>query len=98
MSFADAVPDVLPGSDSESENNASASVRAAGCKKHRSASGRRHSNHHSGSDSGSSDDDDDMAASARALAALPGDSEDEAVRSEERRVGKECRSRWSPYH
>jgi len=24
--------------------------------------------------------------------------EDEDVRSEERRVGKECRSRWSPYH
>jgi len=24
--------------------------------------------------------------------------EDRAVRSEERRVGKECRSRWSPYH
>src|SRR3712207_5184273 len=24
--------------------------------------------------------------------------EDECVRSEERRVGKECRSRWSPYH
>ena len=23
---------------------------------------------------------------------------EEAVRSEERRVGKECRSRWSPYH
>ena len=23
---------------------------------------------------------------------------DEGVRSEERRVGKECRSRWSPYH
>src|SRR3712207_138314 len=23
---------------------------------------------------------------------------DRAVRSEERRVGKECRSRWSPYH
>ena len=22
----------------------------------------------------------------------------EGVRSEERRVGKECRSRWSPYH
>src|SRR3712207_3930409 len=22
----------------------------------------------------------------------------EAIRSEERRVGKECRSRWSPYH
>ena len=22
----------------------------------------------------------------------------EEVRSEERRVGKECRSRWSPYH
>src|SRR5258707_9938493 len=25
-------------------------------------------------------------------------SEDELLRSEERRVGKECRSRWSPYH
>src|SRR2546425_11766463 len=24
--------------------------------------------------------------------------EDESKRSEERRVGKECRSRWSPYH
>ena len=24
--------------------------------------------------------------------------EDEPIRSEERRVGKECRSRWSPYH
>ena len=23
---------------------------------------------------------------------------DKAFRSEERRVGKECRSRWSPYH
>ena len=23
---------------------------------------------------------------------------DVTVRSEERRVGKECRSRWSPYH
>ena len=23
---------------------------------------------------------------------------DKSVRSEERRVGKECRSRWSPYH
>ena len=23
---------------------------------------------------------------------------DMEVRSEERRVGKECRSRWSPYH
>ena len=32
----------------------------------------------------------------------PQDSEQKAdffnVRSEERRVGKECRSRWSPYH
>ena len=26
------------------------------------------------------------------------DNEVEGVRSEERRVGKECRSRWSPYH
>ena len=28
----------------------------------------------------------------------PDDLEDTLVRSEERRVGKECRSRWSPYH
>ena len=26
------------------------------------------------------------------------DSNDKSIRSEERRVGKECRSRWSPYH
>ena len=26
------------------------------------------------------------------------ESTNEIVRSEERRVGKECRSRWSPYH
>ena len=29
---------------------------------------------------------------------LRGIEEEFAVRSEERRVGKECRSRWSPYH
>src|SRR5256885_8715647 len=37
----------------------------------------------------------------RALAALVADGTVERVvdeRSEERRVGKECRSRWSPYH
>ena len=28
----------------------------------------------------------------------PGWSEQNPSRSEERRVGKECRSRWSPYH
>src|SRR2546427_12080676 len=33
-------------------------------------------------------------AGAGLSAALPGF----AARSEERRVGKECRSRWSPYH
>ena len=27
-----------------------------------------------------------------------GDIENIEMRSEERRVGKECRSRWSPYH
>src|SRR5260370_40919263 len=27
-----------------------------------------------------------------------GDSNPKLLRSEERRVGKECRSRWSPYH
>ena len=26
------------------------------------------------------------------------ENENECTRSEERRVGKECRSRWSPYH
>src|SRR3989454_9493151 len=34
---------------------------------------------------------DEVVAVVRLLAAL-------GVRSEERRVGKECRSRWSPYH
>src|SRR5947209_15680264 len=29
---------------------------------------------------------------------LPWDQSQEVRRSEERRVGKECRSRWSPYH
>src|SRR3712207_7041643 len=34
----------------------------------------------------------------RFVAAAFDDGEDRARRSEERRVGKECRSRWSPYH
>ena len=29
---------------------------------------------------------------------VAGDPKQNVVRSEERRVGKECRSRWSPYH
>ena len=29
---------------------------------------------------------------------LTGQDIEQRVRSEERRVGKECRSRWSPYH
>ena len=29
---------------------------------------------------------------------LPSRFRDNMLRSEERRVGKECRSRWSPYH
>ena len=29
---------------------------------------------------------------------IPSASGEKRVRSEERRVGKECRSRWSPYH
>src|SRR5690606_40667541 len=32
------------------------------------------------------------------LSNVPGDAKPVPVRSEERRVGKECRSRWSPYH
>ena len=36
---------------------------------------------------------------SQALAIIPGVSRSGAtIRSEERRVGKECRSRWSPYH
>src|SRR3712207_6730286 len=31
-------------------------------------------------------------------AELRANAHERAVRSEERRVGKECRSRWSPYH
>ena len=34
-------------------------------------------------------------ASRRLFAIMLGD---KVIRSEERRVGKECRSRWSPYH
>jgi len=33
-----------------------------------------------------------------ALTAWGGFTSADADRSEERRVGKECRSRWSPYH
>ena len=36
-----------------------------------------------------------MVAKKKADAAVENTAE---VRSEERRVGKECRSRWSPYH
>ena len=48
--------------------------------------------------------DDLDATSARIANALsaagcrPGDRVAAQTRSEERRVGKECRSRWSPYH
>ena len=35
---------------------------------------------------------------AAATAALAANNQGYTTRSEERRVGKECRSRWSPYH
>ena len=35
---------------------------------------------------------------ARGMTIVPGFVSMHAHRSEERRVGKECRSRWSPYH
>src|SRR2546421_6258648 len=38
-----------------------------------------------------------LAASSRTLVCLQG-RDMKIARSEERRVGKECRSRWSPYH
>ena len=43
--------------------------------------------------------DDDAATFREALKrALAGEKKRAPSRSEERRVGKECRSRWSPYH
>ena len=39
-----------------------------------------------------------VAAAAPAAAGAAAAAEEEKTRSEERRVGKECRSRWSPYH
>ena len=39
-----------------------------------------------------------LPARARPSAVPPAASRKARVRSEERRVGKECRSRWSPYH
>src|SRR5256885_11707739 len=41
---------------------------------------------------------DDARALERLMSALPEEHREVLVRSEERRVGKECRSRWSPYH
>ena len=41
--------------------------------------------------------DSNVAKSCGAATATDYESE-ETTRSEERRVGKECRSRWSPYH
>ena len=41
---------------------------------------------------------DALADTQRADASAHTTPETAAVRSEERRVGKECRSRWSPYH
>src|SRR5260221_4418084 len=39
-----------------------------------------------------------LAAFRQALKLNPNHKQAKADRSEERRVGKECRSRWSPYH
>ena len=36
--------------------------------------------------------------SSGAIGTVTGVVKDTLCRSEERRVGKECRSRWSPYH
>ena len=41
---------------------------------------------------------DALTPAERALAESPAGAEQVQGRSEERRVGKECRSRWSPYH
>ena len=44
------------------------------------------------------DIDEDEGAMDELLAKVGDKSSSIAERSEERRVGKECRSRWSPYH
>ena len=44
------------------------------------------------------DDTTFMAESKEELKRLLMKVKEESERSEERRVGKECRSRWSPYH
>src|SRR5258707_11856790 len=43
-------------------------------------------------------DDLDLGQRQRLALARQLDADITALRSEERRVGKECRSRWSPYH
>ena len=40
----------------------------------------------------------DLDPQANATSGMGIDGKDTPSRSEERRVGKECRSRWSPYH
>src|SRR5258708_7834986 len=40
----------------------------------------------------------DRCSARRRAVGAPGNSRGACRRSEERRVGKECRSRWSPYH
>jgi UDP-N-acetylmuramyl pentapeptide synthase len=40
----------------------------------------------------------DTARANGAAGAVVSSAVDDELRSEERRVGKECRSRWSPYH
>ena len=48
---------------------------------------------------GTDPEDERLLDAARAFAGLLAEgAEKENIRSEERRVGKECRSRWSPYH
>ena len=46
---------------------------------------------------GVNDDLDDGTTVSHVIISVNDDASDDA-RSEERRVGKECRSRWSPYH
>ena len=52
----------------------------------------------SASDSSESGDQERRAPKTAAIALADGTHDVSLVRSEERRVGKECRSRWSPYH
>ena len=51
-----------------------------------------------GGHTGGEDGEEEKASEKVGDGSLDGERRSAGARSEERRVGKECRSRWSPYH